>query len=87
MFVFTSRNYNEYKDIVDHILSLRNETEKYLIVRYLNDKVKSDPTKLDDRFYQLFHYIPSLNYNHEERYLRSLLRTNGKLNFSHIKKE
>ena len=68
-FVFISRNYNEYKDIVEHILSLRKETEYHLIKRYLNDLVSSEP-KLDDRFYQVFDYIPSLIYNHDEGYIR-----------------
>ena len=70
LFIFISRNYNEFRDIADHILSLRKETEKPLIVRYLNDQVKSSPTKLDDRFYQLFPYIPSLIFNKEEGYIR-----------------
>ena len=70
LFIFISRNYKEYRDIADHIISLRNETEKSLIIRYLNDQVKASPTKLDDRFYQLFPYIPSLIYNKEEGYIR-----------------
>ena len=70
LFIFISRNYKEYRDIADHIISLRNETEKSLIIRYLSDQVKASPTKLDDRFYQLFPYIPSLIYNKEEGYIR-----------------
>jgi len=70
LFIFISRNYNEHKDIVDHIMSLRKETEKFLIIRYLNDQVKRDPTKLDDRFAQLFPYLPSLIYNKDEGYIR-----------------
>ncbi len=68
-FVFISRNYNEYKDIVDHILLLRNETESPYIIRYLDDLTNNKP-KLDDRFYQVFKYIPSLIYNHDEGYIR-----------------
>ena len=68
-FVFISRNYNEYKDIVDHILLLRKETESPFIIRYLNDLTNNKP-KLDDRFYQVFKYIPSLIYNHDEGYIR-----------------
>jgi len=68
-FVFISRNYNEYKDIVEHILSLRNEPQKLLISRYLNDLISNKP-KLDDRFYQIFNLIPSLIYNHDKSYIR-----------------
>ena len=70
MFIFISRNYKEYKDIADHIISLRNENKKPLIIRYLNDQVKVTPTKLDDRFYQLFPYLTSLIYDKEEGYIR-----------------
>lgn len=69
LFVFISRNYNEYNDIVDHILSLRNEPQRMLIVRYLNDLISSNP-KLDDRFYQIFNLIPSLIFNQSESYIR-----------------
>ena len=68
-FIFISRNFNEYIDIVDHILSLRKETECPLINRYLNDLINKD-SKLDDRFYQIFKYIPSLIYNRKEGYIR-----------------
>ena len=68
LFIFISRNYKEYKDIADHIISLRNENKKPLIIRYLNDQVKVTPTKLDDRFYQLFPYLTSLIYDKEEGY-------------------
>ena len=70
LFIFISRNYKEYKDIADHIISLRNENKKPLIIRYLNDQVKVSPTKLDDRFYQLFPYLTSLIYDKEEGYIR-----------------
>ena len=68
-FVFISRNYNEYKDIVDHILLLRKETDYLYIKRYLDELTKKQP-KLDDRFYQVFKYIPSLVYNQDEGYIR-----------------
>ena len=48
LFIFISRNYKEYKDIADHIISLRNENKKPLIIRYLNDQVKVSPTKMID---------------------------------------
>ena len=71
LFIFISRNYNEHGDIVEHIMSLRQETKNmHTIIRYLNDQIKVSPTKLDDRFYQLFQYIPSLIYNKEKGYIR-----------------
>ena len=70
LFIFIARNYSEHKDITNHILSLRKETEKFLIIRYLNDSTKNKDNHLDDRFDQMFKYSTILNYNEKNKYLR-----------------